>query len=121
MSFTSDLAAFASKTKIRMDTVVRKVVIDITRDLVLETPVDTGHARSNWFWGSERVETVSPVSSRSGSPSIALGAEFAQAHDPGPDHEEALAPLRAVRLVGEQGAQAGRPGGCRRAARWPGC
>ena len=51
MSFGGDLDKFAKSTGIRMDQVVRKVTIDVTRDLVLLTPVETGAARSNYFFG----------------------------------------------------------------------
>lgn len=77
MSFEADLRTFAAKTNIRMDVVVRKVCIDVTRDLVKLTPVDTGHARSNWFVGTNRPSAVDSSASRNGSPSLARSAEFA--------------------------------------------
>lgn len=72
MSFTSDLQSFAQKTGIRMDTVVRKVAIDLTRDLVKATPVDTGLARSSYFFGSERDASLElPANAnKKGRPSI---------------------------------------------------
>ena len=58
MSFALDLEAFAQKTRVKLDLVVRKVVIDMTSTIVQMTPVDTGHARSNYFWGVQRVTTI---------------------------------------------------------------
>jgi len=51
MSFASDLASFRRKTGLKMDLVCRKVVFELNRDIILATPVDTGHARANWQIG----------------------------------------------------------------------
>ena len=59
MSFAADLQKFATKTGIRFDQVVRKVCLDMTKEIVQLTPVDTGMARSNYFFGMDRVTTVS--------------------------------------------------------------
>lgn len=48
ISFKADLQAFADRTRIKGDTVVRKVVGDVFAGVVQMTPVDTGHARANW-------------------------------------------------------------------------
>lgn len=48
MSFASDLNKFRIKTGLRAETVCRKVLLDLTTDIVRATPVDTGHARANW-------------------------------------------------------------------------
>lgn len=77
MSFASDLAKFADKTRIRADQVVRKITIDITRDIVRATPVDTGLARSSYFFGPVRVSTVGKDMSKNGSPSNQRAQEFA--------------------------------------------
>lgn len=77
MSFTTEVRAFATKTGISIDKVVRKVVIDMTREIVSMTPVDTGHARSNYFWGVQRVSSVDPAMSKNGSPSITRAMAFA--------------------------------------------
>ena len=58
MSFARGLSAFAHKTGIRTDQVVRKVTMDLTRDLVRLTPVDTGVARSNYFFGTTPLADV---------------------------------------------------------------
>lgn len=77
MSFQGDISKFAQKTGIAMDKIVRKVNIDMTRDLVKLTPVDTGLARSNWFFGFERDKSVDSSRVKSGSPSFARSAAFA--------------------------------------------
>ncbi len=48
MSFSGDLAKFAEKAGVSMDTVVKKVVVEVGNSLVRMTPVDTGRARANW-------------------------------------------------------------------------
>lgn len=77
MSFASDLKKFALNTGTRMDQVVRKVCIDLTSDLVRLTPVDTGLARSSWFFGTFRKTDVGTDRVKSGSPSVVRSAEFA--------------------------------------------
>ena len=76
MTFEADVAKFARKVNARMDQVVRKVVIDMTADIVRMTPVDTGHARSNYFWGVQRVSAVDPTQDKRGGASITRAAEF---------------------------------------------
>lgn len=77
MTFAADLRKFALKTGIRTDQVVRKVCLDLTRDLVKLTPVDTGLARSNYFFGTERNGSRDGGTSKSGAPSLARSAQFA--------------------------------------------
>ena len=50
-SFSLDIRNFISRANQRVETVVRRVVMDIYRDLILITPVDTGYARSCWGTG----------------------------------------------------------------------
>lgn len=47
-SFAVDLKAFAEKAEGRMDTVVRKITLDLDTRIVQRTPVDTGRAQNNW-------------------------------------------------------------------------
>ncbi len=77
MSFGADVLAFGQKSGIRLDTVVRKVVIDMTSDIVKATPVLTGHAMSNWFWGSSRLTDEDPAEDKNGGPSIKRALDFA--------------------------------------------
>ena len=76
-SFALDLQRFARKAGGNLDKVLRKVVFDITREIIQKTPVDTGHARSNWFWGVHVVSDEDATLSKSGAPSLARAASFA--------------------------------------------
>jgi hypothetical protein len=78
MSLTSGLSTFARKTGISMDQIHRKVLIDLTGDLVKVCPVDTGYARSNFFFGMSRVTTTSDAGiSKNGAPSTQRALDFA--------------------------------------------
>jgi hypothetical protein len=50
-TFALDISRFAKKFGIAADTAARKLVLDIQRDVMLATPVDTGLLRSSWFVG----------------------------------------------------------------------
>ena len=78
MTFSGDLQKFADKVGIRMDQVVRKVTLDLTRDLVKATPVDTGLARSNYFFGFDRNGGTETSASKNGRPSVERSAQFTQ-------------------------------------------
>lgn len=60
-----------------MDKVVRKVCIDLTRDLVLATPVLNGFAKSNYFFGNERNPGTDATPSKTGTPSNSRSDAFA--------------------------------------------
>lgn len=51
-SFSIQVGEFASKTKGKFDTIVRKIMIDISARLVERSPVDTGRFRANWQYGT---------------------------------------------------------------------
>ena len=76
MTFASDLAKFRKKVGLRADQVVRKVTLDLTRDLVRATPVDTGMARSSYFFGSDRTGGKETSPSKNGSPTNRRAAQF---------------------------------------------
>lgn len=48
MSFTADLRRFSQRTQKERDTLIRFFCLNLLRDVVLGTPVDTGRARANW-------------------------------------------------------------------------
>jgi hypothetical protein len=76
-NFGNDLRAFAQSTQIRFDKVVRKVGYDLVSDLVRLTPVDTGLARSNYFCGYQRDNSINEgTAMTSGAPSIGGAATF---------------------------------------------
>ena len=77
MSFASDIRKFALSTKVRGDKIVRKILIDVVKELVQRTPVLTGLARSNWFFGYTVNGSVGAEASRSGGPSIMRSLDFA--------------------------------------------
>jgi hypothetical protein len=83
--FALDLTAFAEKAKLNMDAVVRKVVLDIGRDVVMRSPVGNpdkwaspapkgyvgGRFRANWQYGlNAKPEGVSGAIDKSGRTSI---------------------------------------------------
>lgn len=49
MSFSGDIKKFNQKTGKNIDTVVKKVAFDLSRELIMGTPVQDGTARRNWF------------------------------------------------------------------------
>lgn len=48
-TFSLDISKFIEKTNGRADIVVREVCLNLLKDIVYNTPVDTGRARANWF------------------------------------------------------------------------
>jgi|JI10StandDraft_1071094.scaffolds.fasta_scaffold61865_6 hypothetical protein len=46
--WSQDLQALATRTGLRMDTVIRKATFDLFRSVALKSPVDTGRFRANW-------------------------------------------------------------------------
>ena len=49
MSFSSDIKKFAAKAKIGYNDAVNISLLNVSRSVVLMTPVDEGRARGNWF------------------------------------------------------------------------
>jgi hypothetical protein len=48
-TFSLDVKAFAAKAEEAADAAISKICLDLLSDIVLNTPVDTGRARANWF------------------------------------------------------------------------
>jgi len=48
-NFNIDLRKFGVQTQAQVGLAVRKIALDITADVVMMTPVDTGRARANWL------------------------------------------------------------------------
>lgn len=76
MTFSAQIFAFTRKCGMRADQVVRKVVLDLGREIVQRTPVDTGMARSNYFFGYDRITSIDHTKSNNGAPSLSRAAEF---------------------------------------------
>lgn len=49
MSFSLDLSKFIQKTEKKTEQVIKKVFIDLSTDIIKDTPVATGRAKNNWF------------------------------------------------------------------------
>tara|TARA_R110002020_G_scaffold62613_3_gene167358 strand:+ start:2483 stop:2878 length:396 start_codon:yes stop_codon:yes gene_type:complete len=47
-SFSGQVRGFNKKTHAKLDKVVRFICLNLLRDVVMGTPVDTGRARANW-------------------------------------------------------------------------
>jgi len=79
--FADDIRKFQQKTKLSMDVLVRKVIIQMGSRMVKMSPVDTGRFRANWMpgIGSPDTSTIDAVDP-DGSTTIArITAAFANA------------------------------------------
>lgn len=74
--FSAQIKAFADKTRIKTDTVLRKVTFDLMTEIVRRTPVDTGMARNNYFVSYDRSASVETGTSKTGAASIERAAQF---------------------------------------------
>jgi hypothetical protein len=71
-SFALDVSKWVEKAKGRADEVVRRVAFDLSAQIVLKSPVDTGRFRGNWFMGVAVRPTVSTQDTdKDGSKAIA--------------------------------------------------
>jgi len=55
--FIANLSRFVEQTKASCDEIVRLVLFDFSRALVMRTPVDTGRLRANWQFGTAQIPT----------------------------------------------------------------
>lgn len=65
-SFADQMRAFAEKTHVKLETVVKKTAIQLMDGVVLRSPVRSGRFRSNWMVGigyqvATTVETMDPT------------------------------------------------------------
>jgi hypothetical protein len=84
--FLADLSRFVAASKGAFDEVVRQVLFDFSRAIVMRTPVDTGRLRANWQFGAGHIPTgeiddVDPASGLGGPTEdrLATGARSALA------------------------------------------
>lgn len=79
MSFAADLKRFSQRTQRERDTLIRYFCLNLLRDVVLGTPVDTGRARANWqaTLGSPATGTIEK-GDRNGGATAAAGSRVAQ-------------------------------------------
>ena len=47
-TFAIDIAKFINKTNVNLDLVIRKIIFEVFKRIVLRTPCDTGRARGGW-------------------------------------------------------------------------
>lgn len=84
MSFTSQLKRFADKAKKRPQQAQRAIFTELSRRIVMRTPVDTGRARANWQPSIDAPVAISLESfDKSGANALANAA--ATAVNVGPD------------------------------------
>lgn len=74
-TFKLDVSKFAKKAGKEADKVVREVCLNLVNDIVLNTPVDTGRAKANWFTsiGSPSSATIEFDSGKLPAESLAIG------------------------------------------------
>lgn len=56
-SFVADVTRFVKKAKLAPTLIVRKVLFDLSSNIVRLTPVDEGRAKANWQFGTDSVPT----------------------------------------------------------------
>lgn len=64
MSLSKDLAKFSTKTKAKMDTVLRKSAFRMAAEVDIISPVDTGRFRANWIGAIGSINRATFESSR---------------------------------------------------------
>jgi hypothetical protein len=57
MSFNQELVDFSKSTGVELDTVVRKIALELYDGFTEKTPVDTGRAKGNWNLSVNRINT----------------------------------------------------------------
>lgn len=110
MSFAGQLDAFAAKTKLSMDLIVRKVTLDLGTALIQKSPVRSGRFKNNWQAGTGAVNLdVGAANDPSGTAAVTrLAAVVATAKAGGVIYVTNSLPY-AVRL--EYGWSSQAPGG----------
>ena len=56
-SFSIDISKFVKKVPDKVNEMVRKIVFDVYRNVVMRTPFDTGRAMGNWQIDIDRMPT----------------------------------------------------------------
>lgn len=56
MGFAEDLKKYVEKSKLRVETVVRKTALELQTSVVALSPVDTGQFRANWMTGAGGID-----------------------------------------------------------------
>lgn len=53
MSLSRDIKRFSEKARAAAEKIVRETEIELYSAVILQTPVDTGRARGNWFFSTD--------------------------------------------------------------------
>jgi hypothetical protein len=70
--FSLDLSRLVAKANGQADTVVRKIMLETFRGVVMKTPVDLGTARANWVVGHGALNfTTSDATDKGGGATVA--------------------------------------------------
>lgn len=86
-NFTLDITRFVEHTGLGFDTVVKKVVLDISRSVIRKSPVKTGRFKGNWQYGEGSAPSGTlDVTDTSGSVTLANIAGQIPAHPAGLVH-----------------------------------
>lgn len=79
MSFSDDLKAYSKKTGLKMDKVAETVCADLSKSVIMNTPVDKGGARANWIASINTASNqTTDATDKSGSASIAKALTVAK-------------------------------------------
>ena len=68
MSFVLDLSKFTNLTEDKLEKVVKKTFIDLSKGIIKDTPVRSGRAKGNWQFSINKFEDgVLDVEDKTGS------------------------------------------------------
>jgi hypothetical protein len=77
--FALDLTKFAEKAGVMANAIISKICLDLTSNIILKTPVDTGRARANWQTGINQAPGGQiSATDKSGSATISAAARDVQ-------------------------------------------
>lgn len=79
--FAIGVDKFCAKSQKEIETIFRKITFELFKDIVMNTPVDTGRARANWGVTVGKINTTLLIESgdQSGSATLANTAEGVKA------------------------------------------
>jgi len=84
MSFSGDIKKWSEMTEKRTLIVFKKIAFDVSRAVIIRTPVDTGRARANWLPSINKFsDSVSDDRDKSGSSAISAAQAEASRVDIG--------------------------------------
>lgn len=74
-TFSLNVKKFAERAKENADAAIKNVCQELLSDIILNTPVDTGRARFNWFTsvGTPSIQTIEFEGGGAAAQSLAIG------------------------------------------------